>query len=320
MGHPARVSAAAHTHQRDRLGHRSQALDLGVTPNDLEINIPRSRDDLHYQDKLRRRERRAAETSETHSGFREGARCVKELVNSLEQFVGLGLDIDVDVDEGTGPSPSFIVRITLRFRLGEGPNERIDIGIGKFYGEFQIHGELEAALSGSTHGRLLAEFQGDIQQGILPPLVYGGGLFRFALEIRETGKPLIELGLGVTVSIGGDIIKHLIEVEVTIKYAYMLIPQTLQPGVLLGLEARAKLLSGLIGFSFAVQVMARIQRVSLGDLNVTIFADIRVVATVQIAWLIEEDIDIRTQFEQKLPLGLAALPFGGGALAVVGTI
>ena len=92
----------------------------------------------------------------------------------------LGLDFDVDVDAGNGPSPSFIINITLRFRLGEGPNERIDIGVGKFYGEFEIHGRLEAALSGSTRGGLLLEFQGDIQQGILPPLVYAGGLFRFA--------------------------------------------------------------------------------------------------------------------------------------------
>jgi hypothetical protein len=294
--------------------------DIGVTPNDLKLDIPPfgtlftiTTNYSAVSGALPKLQKPSLE----FGPFLDG---VKALVNALTQFVNLGFDVDVDVDAGTGPSPSFIVRITLRFRIGEGPNERIDIGIGKFYGEFQIHGQLEASLSGATRGRLLVEFQGDIQQPILPPLVYAGGMFRFALEIRESGPPLLELGLGVTTSLGGDLIKGLLEVEVTITYGYMLIPETLQPGVLLGLEARAKLLGGLIGFSFAVQAMARIQRVALEDLNVTIFADIRVVATVQIAWLLEEDIDIRTQFKQKLPLGLAALPLGGGALAVVGSI
>jgi hypothetical protein len=294
--------------------------DLGVSPNDIKIDVPPFGTLFTIKSNYSAISGALPKMQKPTLDFGPALAAVKDLVNSLKQFIDLGLDIDVDIDEGNGPVPSFIVRITLKFRLGEGPNERIDIGVGKFYGEFQIQGELEAALSGSTHGKLLAEFQGDIQQGILPPLVYGGGLFRFALEIRDDGKALVELGLGVTVSIGGDLIKHLVEVEVTIKYAYMLIPETLQPGVLLGMEARAKLLAGLIGFSFAVQAMARIQRVNVGDLNVTIHADIRVVATVQIAWLIEEDIDLRTQFEQTLPLGLAALPLGGGALAVVGTL
>jgi hypothetical protein len=51
--------------------------------------------------------------------------------------------------------------------------------------------------------------------------------------------------------------------------------------------------------------MARIQRVS--DSGVTIHATVRVVASVQIAWLIEIDIDFETQFEQTLPLELAAI-------------
>ena len=127
--------------------------------------------------------------------------------------------------------------------------------------------------------------------------------------------------MGTTTSIGGDLIKNVVEVEVTIKYGYMLQPETLRPGVLLGLEARAKLLGGLIGFSFAVQAMARIERIDLDDKGkVTIFADIRIVATVQVAWLLEEDIDIRTQFEQTLPLSLALVPLGGGAIAILAPV
>jgi hypothetical protein len=292
--------------------------EIGVTPNDINIEIDPFGKIFVIKTNYSAISGEPGKLQKPSLDFGPVLDALREIVNALKQFVNLGLDFDVDVTAGSGPSPSFIVSISLKFRLGEGPNERIDIGVGKFYGEFHVTGQLEAALSGSTRGRLLAEFQGDIQQGVIPPLVYAGGMFRFALEIKEDGSPTIELGLGMTTSLGGDLIKHLLEVEVTIVYGYTLIPETLQPGVLLGLEARAKLIGGLIGFSFAVQAMARILRADFE--NVTIFADIRVVATVQVAWLIEEDVDVRTQFEQKIPLRLAALPLGGGALALTAAI
>jgi hypothetical protein len=238
-------------------------------------------------------------------------KAVKDVVSALDHFKPLAnFHIDVDVTAGTGPSPSFIVRIRLKLRIGEGPNKRIDIGVGKFYGEFIIRGELETGLSGKARGLLAAEFQGDVQQGIIPPVIYAGGFFRFAIQISETGKPTIELGLGTVASIGGDLIKNLLEVEVTVKYGYTLIPQTLEPGVLLGLEARAKLLGGLVGFSFSVEAMARIKRLIPKGNEVTIWAQIRVCATVQVAWLVDEDIDVKTQFEQKIPLSfIAAVAF-----------
>ncbi|QOY90167.1 hypothetical protein [Paludibaculum fermentans] len=292
--------------------------EIGVTPNDINIEIDPFGKIFVIKTNYSAISGELGKLQKPSLDFGPALDALREIVNALKQFVNLGLDFDVDVTAGSGPSPSFIVVLSLKFRLGEGPNERIDIGVGKFYGEFHVTGQLEAALSGSTRGRLLAEFQGDIQQGVIPPLVYAGGMFRFALEIKEDGSPTIELGLGMTTSLGGDLIKNLLEVEVTIVYGYTLIPETLQPGVLLGLEARAKLLGGLIGFSFAVQAMARILRADFE--NVTIFADIRVVATVQVAWLIEEDVDIRTQFEQNIPLRLAALPLGGGALALTAAI
>jgi hypothetical protein len=101
-------------------------------------------------------------------------------------------------------------------------------------------------------------------------------------------------------------------VEVTVHYGYTLIPETLQPGVLLGLDARAKLLSGLVGFSFGVEAMGRLQRVD--DSGVRIWAHIRVAATVQIAWLIEEDVDFETEFEQKIPMSLVTLVSGANPI------
>jgi hypothetical protein len=195
------------------------------------------------------------------------------------------------------------------------PEERIDIGVGKFFGRFLLEGDLEVGGSGAGKPRLFLEFQGDIQQGILPPLLYAGGLFRFGVTITATGRPIIELALGVVASIGGDLIKGLLEVEVTVHYGYMLIPETLQPGILLGLDARAKLLSGLVGFSFGVEAMGRVQRLS--PQGVRIWAHIRVAATVQIAWLIEEDVDFETEFEQSIPLALVALAAGAGPLGAL---
>jgi hypothetical protein len=242
-------------------------------------------------------------------------KAVQEIVDVLGQFVKIGFDVDVDVSAGNGPSPSFIVQIRLQLRLPKQANERIDIGVGKFQGRFEIRGRLEAALSGATRGRITVEMRGDVQQAIIPPVLFAGGQFRFVLEIAENGKPLIELGVGTVASIGGDLIKNLIEVEATVHYGYMLIPQTLQPGVMLGMEVRAKLLAGLLGLSFGVAAMARLQRVD--SKTVTIWCELRAAATVQVAWLLEEEREITTQFEQKLPLQLFALAAGANPLAVL---
>ncbi|MEO8597096.1 MAG: hypothetical protein ABI759_27505 [Candidatus Solibacter sp.] len=240
---------------------------------------------------------------------------LKKTLDSLANLANLPFNFDVSVTAGSGATPSFVVHMHLLFRVGSGPDGRIDIGMGKFFGQFLVRGELEAALTGVERARLLLEFQGDVQQGILPPLLYAGGFFRFSIELRETGGPIIQLALGVVTSIGGNLIPGLLEVEVTIKYGYTLIPETLDPGVLLGLEARAKLLAGLIGFSFSVEAMASLHRDS--PTIVTVSAQIRVAATVQVAIFFEEEVDFETQFKQEIPLlavglipgvGLAVLP------------
>ena len=68
------------------------------------------------------------------------------------------------------------------------------------------------------------------------------------------------MSLGVVFSIGGDLIPGLIAVEATVHYGYTLIPETLDPGALIGIDAHAKLLGGLIGFSFGVEAMAQMNR------------------------------------------------------------
>ena len=243
---------------------------------------------------------------------------LKDIINTLDQFIDLPFDVDADVSAGTGPSPSFIVRLDLKLRIPSTLNERIDIGVGKFHGLFEMVGELEAALNGRTRGNLSLEFSGDVQQGILPPLLYAGGMFRFVLSVSDSGPPLLELGLGTTVSIGGELIGGLVALEATVRYGYTLIPQTLQPGVMLGVDARAKLLGGLLGLSFSVDAMARVQRLNNADLNtVTIWCELRVAATVQVAWLFDEERELHTQFEQDLPLGLFAFAGGVGPICAL---
>ena len=191
---------------------------------------------------------------------------LKNIVDALKQFAAVSFDVDVNVLQvGSGTTPAFLVQIGLACLIGT-PEERIDIGVGKFFGQLNPDGAFEVGTAGiSKAPRLGLAFKGDIQQGIIPPLIYAGGLFRFAITVPPEGRPSIELALGVVVSIGGDLIKGLLAVEVTIHYGYLLVPETLKPGLLLGLDARAKLVSGLVGFSFGVEAMARIERVTLTD-------------------------------------------------------
>jgi len=141
-----------------------------------------------------------------------------------------------------------------------------------------------------------------VQQAVLPPLLYAGGMFRFRIEVGHGQPPVIELGLGTVTSIGGDLIKGLLAVEATVKYGYTLVPQTLKPGVMLGIDARAKLLAGLLSMSFSADALARIERFNSEDKTVTIFADIRVAGSVQVAIFLNESFDFQTQFEQRMPL------------------
>lgn len=242
---------------------------------------------------------------------------LKKIVDTLSHLVDVGLNVDVNVTAaGSGATPSFLVQLRLIFKLGK-PEERVDIGVGKFFGQFLLEGNLEVGTSGIAKApRLFLEFKGDIQQGIIPPLLYAGGLFRFGIEIPPSGRPTVQLAIGVVASVGGDLIKGLVEAEITVHYGYLLIPETLQPGVLVGLDARAKLLGGLFGFSFGVEAMARIQRL-VGTTDIRIWAHIRVAASVQIAWLLEEEVDFETQFEQNIPLELATIAAGGGLAGLI---
>jgi len=291
----------------------AQALQINVPTSHLNLDLPAPLDTifkLHadYSTAAGQLPKLAKPTLEFTGALEE----LKKTLDSLAQLVGLPFDVDVSVTANPGDSPSFVVHLHLNFRLGKSPEDRIDVGAGKFYGEFTIEGELEASLAGINRTLLSVALRGDMQQGILPPLLYAGGFFTFSIELRDTGSPTVQMGLGVIASIGGDLIPGLLSVEVTVHYGYTLIPDTYEPGALIGLDAHAKLLGGLIGFSFAVEAMARIKR-PLDDVQtINIWAHIRVAASVHIAIFLDEDIDFETQFQQKIPLAALSLIPGFG--------
>ncbi len=213
-------------------GGRSLTLDIdslstvpwkvAVPPSTLDVVLPMLPAEFqkifqirtHYQAESGGLPRLATPTLEFTGALND----VKKVVDTLAKLADLvKFPFDVKVVAGSGASPSFLVQMQLIFRIGK-PHDRVDIGVGKFFGQFLINGNLEVATTGVNRPRLLLEFQGDIQQGIIPPLLYAGGLFRFAITIPENGRPVVELAMGVVASIGGDLIPGLVEVEVTVKY------------------------------------------------------------------------------------------------------
>ena len=107
-------------------------------------------------------------------------------------------------------------RSRLQLRLPKQANERIDIGVGKFQAASRSGASSRPRSAARRAAASTVEMRGDVQQAIIPPVLFAGGQFRFVLEIAEDGKPLIELGVGTVASIGGDLIKNLIEVEATV--------------------------------------------------------------------------------------------------------
>ena len=226
----------------------------------------------------------------------------------------LGFDADVQLRSPAGPLSGFIVDTRLELRIPKDPGARVSIGVGKFRGRLELQAHLRLAPGADPRTNLRVELVGDVQTGVLPPALYAGGGFIFRIAVDSSGHRTVELGMEVVASVGGSLIPGLVELEVTVTYGYLLIPQTLQPGVKLGLEGHAKLASGLLGLSFEVEAMAKIRRANPREVQIWVSLDI--VATVQVAWLVEEDYDLHTQFQQTLPMEAVALLAGTNPLLV----
>ena len=247
--------------------------------------------------------------------FGPALEALQDFVNSLRAFVDLPFDVKVDVTAGHGPSPSFIVRMHLLLRYRQGPNSRIDIGIGKFHGRVRDRRRARSSPRAARAGAASrSNARGDVQQGIIPPVLYAGGAFRFRIEVSDSGKPLIEIGLGTAASIGGDLIKHLVEVEATVQLRLHADPGDAAARRHARHRGARQAAGGACSACLSASMRWRAFSAPDDDATVRIFADLRVAGSVQVAVFFEERVDFQTQFEQKLPLGPLLLAASGNPL------
>ena len=228
---------------------------------------------------------------------------------------------------GIGPfklSPSFSgltfsLSAVADFNLGTEEGDAVECGMGKAKGNLQVGAELSADIGkAEIHGAVFLEIAASWQQLIFP-LIYAGGHLRFLIRAETTGKPTLELDACAMGSIGGDLIPGLIEVEATVKYGYYLqLSPTLKPGLVVGMEGRATLLSGLVGFKFGVEGRALVYpQLPLGiDTRIRLYGRIRVAGTVTLAWAIKKSKSFETDFDVKVDWKLALFVAKAGLLPV----
>src|SRR5262249_9362246 len=200
----------------------------------------------------------------------------------------------------------FQLNAVADFEIADPDGNAIDCGMGKLKGHLKVGGELSAELlAHKFHGAVFLEVEGSWQQEVFP-LIYGGGLLRLAIRGDEDGHTTFDLDACTIGSVGGTVIPGLVDLEATVKYVYLIrfTDGNFHPGIVLGMEGRAKLLSGLLGFKLGVEGRLLVTPVvPLGDLNrshVNLYGEILVAGSVTVAWLIEERKSFTTQFEPNL--------------------
>jgi hypothetical protein len=187
--------------------------------------------------------------------------------------------------------------------------QRVNIGAVKFGGGMKAGVEL--GLGGKPECTAFVEFSGDVQQQLLPGL-YVGGFMRFKIQSStNVEENEIELAIGTIGSVGGDLIRGLLEVEATVKYGYMLvIGDLIKPGVVLAMEAKAKILpaklKGLVAITFEWEGQAVLapkhNPEDPEDSTMLIEAKVTAAANVGLALFIEVGIEVEGEFEQEVPL------------------
>ncbi|MGW0885454.1 hypothetical protein [Streptomyces sp. NPDC002671] len=196
--------------------------------------------------------------------------------------------------DGTGFRLSALADFAVEGEQGEA----VDCGMGKLRGHLKVGAELAAdLLAAKVGGAVFLEITGEYQQEVFPG-IYGGGRLRFLVRADDTGKSAVELDACTAGSVGGTIVPGLVDLEAGVKYGYFVgLDGTFQPGIVLGMEGRAKLLSGLLGFSLTVEGRLIVQRVQLDDPRVTLRGDILVAGTVTAAWLVKKRKSFHASFD-----------------------
>ena len=203
---------------------------------------------------------------------------------------------------------TFRLNAVADFNITDLDGNAIDCGMGKLKGELKLGGDLSVEISNRTvNGSIFFEVTGSWQQLVFP-LIYGGGLMRFSVGADLSGGTTLELDAAVTGSVGGDIIPFLISLEATVRYGYFLATNPIAPGFLVGIEGRAKLLSGLLGFKLSIDGRISVARIH-GDPNnlCTLHGEILVAGTVTVCWLVDERKSFRTHYDVQVGWELALI-------------
>lgn len=250
-----------------------------------------------------------------------------ELLQAVADVLDLLNSLAPDRAGGVGPfkvnpqfhGTTFKLEIVADFKLATKDEDQIECGMGKVRGNLKVGAELTADLiKREIGGAVFLEISGSWQQLIFPA-IYGGGHLRFFIRADHDGKTHLELDACVIGSIGGTLIPNLVDLEATVKYGYYIqVTDKPLPGVIVGMEGRANLLSGLLGFKFGVEGRALIDPhippdvPDLEDRAVTLYGRIRVAGTVTLAWAIKESKSFETDFNVDVTwkTALAAAKFG----------
>jgi hypothetical protein len=218
---------------------------------------------------------------------------------------------------------TFKLEVVADFKLGTKDSEEIECGMGKARGNLRVGAELTAdIIKRDIGGAIFLEISGSWQQLIFP-FIYGGGHLRFFIRGDQAGKTTLEFDACTIGSIGGTIIPGLVDLEATVKYGYFIqVTNRVLPGILVGMEGRAKLLSGLVGFKFGIEGRALINPMPLvdadnqADRDIEIYGRIRVAGTVTVAWAIEKSKSFETDFNVRINWKTALLMYKAGLLPV----
>jgi hypothetical protein len=201
---------------------------------------------------------------------------------------------------------AFRFAATADFQLATTEGDAVECGMGKAKGDLMVGAELSADIvKHAIGGAVFLQISGSWQQEVFP-LLYAGGHVRFLIRADHTGKTTLELDACTIGSVGGTLIPGLVDVEATVKYGYFIqiTAGKVRPGIVAGLDGRAKLLSGLLGFRFGVEgrvlIYPEIDFRTLDRTSVRLYGRIRVAGTVTVAWLIEESKSFETDFDERL--------------------
>jgi hypothetical protein len=248
--------------------------------------------------------------------YGEALSLASDIITALQEFSPTDAPpLQIDLSPPRFDDPSLRLSIAARFPIANEDGSAIDTGIGKFRGELGMGTEIHVGLSGFG-GRIYFNLMGELQEALLPKLLYVGGSLFLEISIDDSGTPELRLVTSAVASIGGDLIPGLISVEGSASYGYVLdtAGDPFTPGVALGIEARAKLVSGLVGVRFRADVTVGVTSVKPFELlhprdliiSGTFTAHLSVVA----AWVFEKSFDKTLRFHQEIP-GVVA-----GVLAV----